>query len=76
LEVFRKLIRFVSVRSSILNGTSKMAGSESSGGDIVKAALDEQDLNDANVSKANIHYEEPEPEVEISDDSEWDDTGW
>jgi uncharacterized protein YegL len=76
LEVFKKLIRFVSVRSSILNGTSKMAGSESSGSDIVKAALEEQNLDGAYIPQSNIQDNEPEPEVDVVGDSEWDTSGW
>ena len=75
LEVFRKLIRFVSVRSSILNGTSKMAGSESSGGDIVRSALEEQGI-ESEYSTHGSDYVEPEPEVEMNADSTWDEEGW
>ncbi len=76
LEVFKKLIRFVSVRSSILNGTSKMAGSESSGSDIVRSALEEQGIENEYVSGDYADDTEPEPEVEMCDDSTWDTSGW
>ena len=53
-----------------------MAGAKNSGGDIVKAAFDEQNIENAYIPNGNIKDDELEPEVEVTGDSEWDTSGW
>ncbi len=76
LEMFKRLIRFASVSASILNGTSRMANQDISGGDIVKSALEEQGADNSYIPNEQISYDDSEPEVEMTGDSEWDTSGW
>lgn len=72
LELFKRLMKFVSVTSSMIVSQSTTTGTVSSGADIVKMAEDIP--NDTIVHLPESEYNpEPEPEPESGT---WDDSGW
>ena len=75
LELFKRLMRFVSVTASMLVSQSATTQAVNTGGDIVKQAKKELKMpKDAIVSLSQNEYD-PEP-VWDEEDSGWDDGDW
>lgn len=76
LDLFKKLMRFVSVTASMLVSQSTTTETASTGEDIMKRAKDELEVpDDSTVSLDDNEYDkEPDPPAE--DDDDWDDGEW
>ena len=75
LELFKKLMRFVSVTASMLSSKSHTKDNVASGSDIVSAAKKEMNLPEnitSNLSD-NQYNKEPEPTSQNDDSDSWDD---
>lgn len=75
LDLFKRLMKFVSVTASMLVSQSHTTATASSGADIVKIAKDDLDIpEDTTIHLDDDQYnKEPEPQT---DDDTWDDTDW
>lgn len=75
LDLFKRLMKFVSVTTSMLNSRSTTTETASSGKDVVEQAKAQFDIPaDATVHLADDAYDkEPEPPA---DDDGWDDGSW
>lgn len=75
LELFKRLMRFVSVTASMLVSQSATTNTVNTGGDIINQAKKEMGIpSDATVSLDRTEYD-PEP-VWDEEDSGWDDGDW
>lgn len=75
LELFKRLMRFVSVTSSMLRSESATTKTVSTGADIVKQAKEDLGISDDATPKMADDEYNKEP-VPSADDDEWDDSDW
>ena len=75
LELFKRLMRFVSVTASMLVSQSATTQAVNTGGDIIKQAKKELDLPSNATVKLDQSEYDPEPEWD-EEDSGWDDGDW
>ena len=77
LTLFRKLMKFVSVRASMLASSSRTTNNVATGADIVKDAKKQLNLSDDEVtaSLSDDQYNK-EPEPPQSKDDDWGDDDW
>lgn len=75
LELFKKLLRFVSVTASKLVSQSSTTGTQPSAADLVKIAVEESGADDTVTTKLDSTSYNPEP-APAPVDTSWDDTGW
>jgi hypothetical protein len=76
LELFKKLLRFVSVTASKLVSESHTTGTEPTSADIVKKAKEELDLDDDITAKLKKDQYNPEPPAPTPNSVDWDDGMW
>ena len=75
LELFKRLMRFVSVTASMLVSQSATTNAVNTGGDIIRQAKQEMDIpSDVTVALDQAEYD-PEP-VWDEEDTGWDDGDW
>ena len=75
LDLFKRLMKFVSVTASMLVSQSHTTATASSGADIVQLAKEDLDVpEDSTISLDESEYnKEPEP---VEEDDTWDDSDW
>ena len=76
LTLFRKLMKFVSVRASMLASSSRTTNNVATGADIINDAKKQLDLSDDEVSADLNEPYDKEPEPPKSDDGGWDEAEW
>lgn len=78
LELFRRLMKFVSVTASMLVSQSSTTKTESTGADIVKMAKESGEITDKEIVKIPETKYIPEPKTEPEPLGDWedDDGGW
>lgn len=76
LDLFKRLMKFVSVTSSMLVSKPSTPETASTGAEIVKMAKNDLDIpEDSSVHLDRDEYN-PEPEASADDDGGWDDGDW
>jgi len=75
LELFKRLMRFVSVTASMLVSQSATTETANSGEDILRAAKEQLNISSDSMVDLNDDEYDKEPDAGITDD-DWDDSDW
>ena len=76
LELFKRLMKFVSVTASMLVSQSTTTETASTGADIVRQAKDELGIPDDSMIHLDDDAYDKEPDQLADDDDGWDDGDW
>lgn len=76
LTLFKKLMRFVTVRASMLASSSRTTNNVATGADIINDAKKELDLSDDITADIPDNQYDKEPEPPQSKNDDWDDDEW
>ena len=76
LELFSRLMKFVSVTSSMLCSTSRTSAESVTGADLVEMAKQSEDASDVSIDDIDFSYIPEPPVTSDNSDDGWDDDEW
>lgn len=76
LDLFKRLMKFVSVTASMLVSQSTTTKTTNTGADIIKQAKDELEIPCESTVHLDDNEYDKESESFLDDDNDWDDGGW